>query len=113
MTPPSPPAAEKRLAMLEAVIAKGSNEPFPHYARALELRSLGRLEDALAAFEDVARRFPSYVPTYLMAGQVAEQIGRAEAARDWLTRGVARAQGAGDGHALSELQQALAALDGP
>jgi tetratricopeptide (TPR) repeat protein len=106
-------ARDKRLAMLEAVIARGTDDPFPHYARALELRSLGRLDDALAAFVDVEKRFPGYVPTFLMAGQVAEQLDRPAEARGWLERGVERARTAGDAHALSELEQALAALAGP
>ncbi|MCA9616729.1 MAG: hypothetical protein KC586_28415, partial [Myxococcales bacterium] len=60
----------KRLALFDQMIAKGSEDPFVHYARAMELRSLGRKEDALEAFDGVAARFPTYVPTYLMAAQV-------------------------------------------
>jgi tetratricopeptide (TPR) repeat protein len=103
-------ANQRRLAMLEAVLAKGSDDPFVHYARAMELRSLGRLEEALGAFADVGSRFPAYVPTYLMAGQVAEQLGRTEEARRWLERGLEAGRAAGDGHAVAELEQALAAL---
>ena len=57
----------KRLEMLEQVLAKGSTDPFHHYAHAMELRSVGRKDDALAAFGKVAERFADYVPTYLMA----------------------------------------------
>mgnify|MGYP000424530199 CR=1 FL=1 len=34
-----------RLKMIEAMIAKGSEDPFHHYARAMELRSLARSKD--------------------------------------------------------------------
>ena len=34
-----------------------------HYARAMELRSLGRKDDALAAFATMKESFASYVPT--------------------------------------------------
>ena len=101
---------DKRLAMLEAMIAKGSDDPFVHYARAMALRSLGRREDALAAFGDVEARFPAYVPTYLMAGQVAGELEREEDARAWFERGLEKARAAGDGHAEGELEAALAEL---
>ncbi len=101
----------KRLEMLETMIAKGSTDPFVHYARALELRSVGRKEDALAALEEVAARFPAYVPTYLIAGKLAAELGRTDAARDLLARGVDRAIAAGDGKARGEIEAALAELD--
>ncbi|MCA9575773.1 MAG: tetratricopeptide repeat protein [Polyangiales bacterium] len=100
----------KRLDMLDAMIAKGSQDPFVHYARAMELRSLERLDDALGAYQAVMARFPDYVPSYLMAGQVAEQLGRVDEARAALEAGVAAAQRTGDGHALGELRGLLATL---
>lgn len=97
--------------MLEQVLAAGSADPFAHYAHAMELRSLGRLEEALAAYRRVIERFPEYVPTYLMAGQVAEALGRVDEARGALTAGVERARLSGDAHAASELSAALTGLD--
>ena len=101
---------EKRLAMLEAMIAKGSDDPFVHYARAMALRGLERREDALKAFADVEARFPSYVPPYLLAGQVATELEREDDARAWFERGLEKARAAGDGHAEGELEVALAEL---
>ncbi|MDD9932484.1 MAG: tetratricopeptide repeat protein [Myxococcales bacterium] len=101
----------KRLEMLEKMIEKGTDDPFVRYARALELRSAGRLDETMAAFEDVRTRHPDYVPTYLMAGQVAIELERDADARAWLEQGLERAQAAGDEHARSELQQALDGLD--
>jgi tetratricopeptide (TPR) repeat protein len=99
-----------RLPMLEQLIARGSADPFVHYARAMELRTLGRSADALSAFDEVCGRFPSYVPSYLMAGQLAIELADYDRARDFLTRGVAAARTAGDDHALSELSAALTTL---
>ncbi len=101
----------KRLDMFDLMIAKGSQDPFVHYARAMELRSLERFDDALAAYQQVMQQFPDYVPTYLMAGQVAEQLGRPADARVALEAGIAAAQRTGDGHALGELRGLLAGLD--
>jgi tetratricopeptide (TPR) repeat protein len=103
-------SAEGRLALLERMVAEGSTDPFHHYARAMELRSLGRLDEALAAYREVTERFPDYVPTYLMAGQVAQELGQPDEARRMLSEGVSRAGAAGDAHALSELRAALDAL---
>ncbi len=99
-----------RLELLETMIAKGSDDPFVHYARAMELRSRGELELALARFGEVVERFPAYVPTYLMAGQVAEELGDEDAARGRFAAGIEAARAAGDGHAQHELEAALDAL---
>jgi len=100
----------KRLAMLEQRIADGANDPFIFYARAMELRSLGELETSLSALDEVEARFPEYVPTFLMAGQIAGDLERMEDARGYLSRGLDLATRVGDEHARSELQQALEAL---
>ncbi|MEM9067394.1 MAG: hypothetical protein AAGE52_02780 [Myxococcota bacterium] len=93
--------------MMDAIIAKGSTDPFVFYARAMELRGLGRLKEALAAYEDVETRFPDYVPTYLMAAQVSEKLGSEDVARGFAERGLAKANAASDAHAASELQAFL------
>lgn len=101
---------EQRLAMFDQMIAKGSEDPFVHYGRAMELRSLERLEDALEAFGELRERFPGYVPTYLMAGQVCEELDRVDDARTWYDQGLEVSAGK-DPHAHSELQMARDALD--
>jgi len=100
----------KRLDMLEKMIAKGTNDPFVRYARALELRGLGDLERALEAFAELRAMHPSYVPTYLMAGQVLTELARTDEAREVLSAGIEVAQKERDEHARSELQEALDAL---
>lgn len=94
----------KRLEMLEKLLSAGSRDPFHHYARALELRSLGRGTEALAALAEVTRDFPDYVPSYLMAAQLATEASDVAAAKDFCDRGVAAAERAGNEHALSELR---------
>jgi predicted Zn-dependent protease len=102
----------KRLQMFDKLIAQGSRDPFVRYARALELRGLGETEQALQALDEVRALHPEYVPTFLMAGQIASGLERIEDARAWLTQGVAVAKAARDEHARSELQAALDALAG-
>ena len=100
----------QRLDMLEKLIAKGSADPFVHYARCMELKSLGRAADALEAFRKLREGFPNYVPLYLMAGQLAIELGDTEQAREFLGQGEAKAREAGDSHAHAELTRALASL---
>jgi predicted Zn-dependent protease len=99
-----------RLELLEQMIARGSDDPFVFYAHAMELRGAGRAADALVAFDRVKDRFPAYVPTYLMAGQLAMELGATDRAHVWLAEGIAAAKAAGDDHALSELSAALSTL---
>jgi predicted Zn-dependent protease len=102
--------SQQRLDMLEKMIAKGSADPFVHYARCMELKSLGRGADAMEAFRALRERFPNYVPLYLMAGQVAIELGKADEAREFFAQGEQKAREAGDSHAQAELTRALAAL---
>lgn len=99
--------SEARLAFIEKMIAAGSTDPLHYYARAMELRSLERLEDALGAFGEVRERFADYVPTYLMAAQVAQELDREDEARAWCEQGLEKARAKGDDHAARELAQLL------
>ncbi len=100
-----------RLELIEKTIAAGSEDAFHWYARAMELRSLGRAEDALGAYADVRAKFPGYIPTYLMAAQVSQELERDDEAREWTTQGIARADKIGDAHAKSELSAFLDQLE--
>lgn len=100
-----------RLEMLKKMVAGGSQDPFHHYALAMELRNgVEDLEASLAAFGATRDRFPDYVPTYLMAAQVAQELERDDEARAWAEQGIARAEAAGDDHAKRELSQLLMLL---
>ena len=102
--------SSKRLELIDKTIAAGSKDPFHFYARAMELRSLTRQGDAMAAFADLRDRFQSYVPTYLMAAQLAQELGKTDEARRWAESGAERARAAHDDHALSELRTFLTSL---
>jgi hypothetical protein len=103
-------ATSKRLEFLLKVTAGDGADPFAFYGLAMELRSLARHDEALATFEKLRARTPDYVPMYLMCGQMLETLGRVEDARAWLSAGIEAARKKGDGHALSELEGALAGL---
>ena len=100
-----------RVATFRSLIAKSPGDPFPRYGLAMELRSRGELEASASAFDELIAEFPDYVPSYLMAGGVAQQLGRADSARDLYGRGVEVATTRGDTHARGELMSALAAAE--
>ena len=102
----------KRLEMFDKLLARGSPDPFHLYARAMELRSLGRLDEAVAAFAEVEQKFPDYVPTFLMAGQLAQELDKLDDARAWFERGLEVARAAGESHTVGELESALEGLAG-
>ena len=97
-----------RIASLRALIAKAPQDPFPRYGLAMELKSRGEIEASATAFDELIAAFPDYVPSYLMAGGVASQLGRKDQARVLFTRGIDVATQRGDSHARGELQSALA-----
>jgi predicted Zn-dependent protease len=100
----------KRLLFLEKTVKEGSQDPFAWYGLAMEYRKLERRDDALRVFADLRQREPGYVPMYLMCGQMLEEMGRRDEARQWLAAGIDAARAAGQTHALGELEGALAAL---
>ena len=101
----------KRLAYLEKVTADGSKDAFAWYALANEYASLGRPDDSLRTFEALRALDPTYVPQYLICGQMLVNAKRPAEARVWLEQGVEAANKTGNSHALSEIQNVLASLD--
>ena len=97
-----------KLAVLRSFIERTPTDPFPRYGLAMELRRQGQSDEARAAFAQLMSDFPSYVPTYLMAGQHLLAIGAAPEALEVFRAGIAAARAAGDNHAAAELEQALA-----
>lgn len=95
-----------RLPMLLKMVEAKPNEPFVRYGLAMEYRKLARWDEAIAAFEQLLARHPSYVPAYLMFGNLLSEQGRRAQAIEVLDRGLAAAEQANDDHALGELRAA-------
>lgn len=98
----------KRLAFLEKLVADGKADSFGHYAFALELKGLGRVDDALSAFDALRTKDARYIPMYLMCGTMLLDAARPTEARAWLEEGQSVASSAGDNKALGEINDALA-----
>lgn len=96
--------------MLKDFVAQNPDDPFPRYGLAMEHKSRGDLDAARAEFAELLERSPDYVATYLMYGNLLDELGEVDRAREIYSRGVEVARAAGDGHAASELTGALAEL---
>ena len=105
-----PVTPEQRIETFRKMVEQRPDEPFARYSLAMSLRTLGRAEEAASEFEELSRRNPDYVPTYLMLGQVLEGLGRADDAALVYARGVTAAMRMKDQHARTELEQALGVL---
>lgn len=103
-------AAVDRLAMLRQMAEGRPDDPFPSYGLAMELRKQGQREQARDVFETLMERHPDYVATYLMAGNLWEELGDRDRARAIYARGMDVARAAGDEHTLEELGAAHAGL---
>jgi len=101
---------EQRLETFRRFVERSPEDPFARYSLAMSYRSLGLGLEAAREFEELRRRQPDYVPTYLMLGQVLESLGRPGDAAAAYEDGIAAATRARDDHARGELGQALEAL---
>ncbi len=98
---------------LEQIVEMLKAEPgdvFLQYALGMEYMKLGQPQHAIAAFEQLLRGHPDYVPAYFMAGRAAEQDGEPERAKDFYRQGIAAAKKTGDTHAAGEISAALDAI---
>ncbi|MEO7327267.1 MAG: tetratricopeptide repeat protein [Minicystis sp.] len=103
----------KRLAYLEKITTEGSKDPFAWYGLAMEYGNLGRTDESLQTFNKLREIDEAYVAMYLMCGNFLLKASRTAEGRAWLEDGIAMAKKTGNSHALSELQDALAALGTP
>jgi tetratricopeptide (TPR) repeat protein len=103
---------EQRLEAFRRFVERSPDDPFARYSLAMGQRGAGHAEAAVREFEELARRAPDYVPTYLMWGQVLETLGRAGEAAAIYEKGAEVALRARNDHARSELLQARDALRG-
>ncbi len=101
---------EQRLAAFRQFVEKSPGDPFARYSLAMALRSAGQAEEAVREFAELRARAPDYVPMYLMLGQALETLGRDAEAAAAYQDGIAAATRKSDGHAASELSQALEAV---
>ena len=100
-----------RIDAIRKILESQPNDPFPRYGLAMELKNTQQRDAAFAEFVELERRFPDYVPQYLMHFNVLVELKKKDDARALAERGLASARRSGNNHALGELQQAVDALE--
>ena len=100
-----------RLDQLIKLVAVDPKDPMTHYGLGLEYFKLERWDDAVRAFDGAIAADAKYSTAYYHKGRTQAAAGRTEDARATLTAGIAVAQGAGDWHAKSEMEELLATLE--
>ena len=100
--------SSSRLDALKGLVAQNPNDSFMRYGLAMEYKNGNRFTEAREEFAVLLRDHADYVAAYLHAGNTHLALGDREAAREAFARGIEAATRKGDGHALGELQSALA-----
>lgn len=96
-----------RLDDMLGFLEQDPDDSFARYAVALELRSAGRIPEAIEQLEELRRRDPSYVATYYQLGEILAQSGSIDRADEAFRAGIEVARAVGDTHTRSELEAAL------
>ena len=100
-----------RLKALLAMAERDPSKAFTWYGIAMEYRSLGRVDDAVATFKKLIGLDPKYVPAYHQLGVMLKDAGREDEARPILREGITMAERVGNGHAAGEMTEVLENLD--
>lgn len=104
------PQKKSRRQMLEEFVAQKPNDAFARYGLAMECANTGDAAAAGEHFQALLTAHPEYVAGYFQYGQLLGKTGRTEEARSMLSSGIDAARRAGDDHARSEMEAALAEL---
>ena len=104
MTPP----LKSRREILEGFVAANPNDAFARYGLAVECASQSDTAAAVEHYAKLLAAHPEYVPGYYQYGTLLTRLGRKDEARTILTEGVSAARKAGNSHAQSEMETALA-----
>jgi predicted Zn-dependent protease len=100
-----------KIAGLREILALDPGNSFARYGIAMELAGRGDTAAALAEFDTLLTNDPKYTAGYFMAAQTLVGAGRKPDAIERLKAGISCAAGAGNSHAVSEMQSMLEELE--
>lgn len=103
---------KSRREQIEAMLRDGvEDDGFLRYGLAMEHKAEGNTARALECFRELLRAVPDYVPGFMQLGQLLNQLGEEDEAKQIYRDGIAIAQKKGDTHAAGEMAGFLALLD--
>ena len=100
-----------RLDQILKMLETHPNDPFLHYASALEYEKLEQFEQAIAILERLIIEQPDYLPTYYKTGQLHEVVANTERSIELYKEGKRLARIQKDFKTEGELSEALMLLD--
>lgn len=103
--------ATERLKMIEEMLKSHPDDPFLHYAVALEHRKAKNYNKAQSVLEQLIQRTPEYLGSYYQLGKLYEESGATEKAIATYKQGEIVAREQNDIKTLGELSEALMILD--
>ena len=89
------------------MLATHADDPFLHYALALEHQKDGDVPTAISILEKLQTSHPDYLAGYYQLGKMYEAVGQNEKAIDAFLDGRRLAKKIGDIKAVGELSEAL------
>lgn len=101
----------ERLHQIQKMLETHAEDPFLHYASALEYEKLEQFDEAQKILSNLCIKQPEYLPTYYRLGQILEQLKNPEAAIETYQMGLKLAKSKKDFKAAGELTEALMLLD--
>jgi tetratricopeptide (TPR) repeat protein len=99
-----------RLDELNEFLRQDPDDPFTHYAIALEYVSMKKFPEAIAKFDEVIELDANYVAAYHQKGLLLAGLNRKDEALRTLEKGIQIAALVGDTHAQGEMQEAIDGL---
>ena len=99
-----------RREQLEKMLDAEPDDVFLQYALAMQCASDGDRSTALSRLQQVIDGSPNYVAAYFQRGQLLDQEGETQAAREVLSRGIEVARQVGESHAEMEMTEFLGTL---
>ena len=105
------PNPSERLTKLLAMLERQPGDPTTLYMVALEHKKAGDFGQALEHLNRTIQFDPGYCYAYFQKGQVFEEQGDTEAAKQAYRDGITAARQKGDNHALGELEGQLQMLE--
>lgn len=103
--------AQTRLEQIIKMLETHPNDPFLHYAKALEHEKLKENEEAIEILERLLLQQSDYLPTYFKTGQLHELVGNTERSIELYKMGKQLARVQKDFKTEGELSEALMMLD--
>jgi tetratricopeptide (TPR) repeat protein len=105
------PLQKSRREILDGFVAANPNDAFARYGLAVECASQGDTAAAAEHYTKLLAAHPDYVPGYQQYGTLLARLGKKDEARKILSDGVSAARKAGNSHAQSEMETALAEIE--